>query len=177
VVDEDGETVRRVLGGDLDAFEGIVRRWQGPLYRLAWRFARDESVAEEMVQIALIRVYRALGTWRAESAFSTWLFAVATNSFRSTLRRLGPPAAPIEDAWDAPAPAGLLAGSGRDEVVRHAVIKLPPKYRDAILLFYFHDRSVEETAAVLGVPAGTVKARLHRGRKLLERTLARWLKP
>jgi RNA polymerase sigma-70 factor (ECF subfamily) len=83
----DQSDVERVLAGDIAAFEGIVRRWQGPLVNLAYRFCRDRERAEEMAQEVFLRAYRSLSQWRREAAFSTWLFALATNLYCSELRR------------------------------------------------------------------------------------------
>lgn len=85
---EDQAAVERVLAGDASAFEAIVRRWQGPLVNLAYRFCWDRGRAEEMAQEAFLRVYRSLEKWRGEGAFSTWLFAVATNLYCTELRRI-----------------------------------------------------------------------------------------
>src|SRR5689334_23797173 len=79
--DTDQADVEKVLAGDIAAFENIVRRWQGPLINLAYRFCRDRGRAEDMAQDAFLRAYRALGAWRQDAAFSTWLFALATNLF------------------------------------------------------------------------------------------------
>ena len=85
---EDEAAVEKVLAGDTSAFEKIVDRWQGPLVNLAYRFCRDHSRAEEMAQEAFLRAYRSLDGWRREATFSTWLFALATNVYRSELRRI-----------------------------------------------------------------------------------------
>jgi RNA polymerase sigma-70 factor (ECF subfamily) len=70
--DADLADVARVLDGDVQAFEGIVRRWQGPLINMAWRYCRDRSRAEDMAQEAFVRAWRGLSHWRRESSFSTW---------------------------------------------------------------------------------------------------------
>ena len=80
--DADQADVEKVLAGDIDAFENIVRRWQGPLINLAYRFCRDRGRAEDMAQNAFLRAFRALEGWRKDAAFSTWLFALATNLYR-----------------------------------------------------------------------------------------------
>src|SRR5208337_2002705 len=85
---DDQADVERVLAGDISAFEGIVRRWQTPLVNLAYRFCRDRGRAEDMAQEAFLRAFRALGQWRKDAAFSTWLFALATNLYRSELKRI-----------------------------------------------------------------------------------------
>src|ERR1700691_5680609 len=77
--DEDRAVIASVLAGDTAAFAVLVRRWQGPLVNMAWRYCRDRGRAEEMAQEAFLRAYRNLAQWRGESAFSTWLFALAAN--------------------------------------------------------------------------------------------------
>jgi len=79
--EEDLADVGRVLGGEVEAFEGIVRRWQGPLVNMAWRYCRDRGRAEEMAQEAFLRAWRGLAGWRRESSFSTWLFALRLTCF------------------------------------------------------------------------------------------------
>src|SRR5678815_6109197 len=85
---EDQEDVERVLAGDISAFERIVLRWQKPLVNLAYRFCRDRSRAEDMAQEAFLRAFRGLKGWRRDAAFSSWLFAIATNFYRSEMRRI-----------------------------------------------------------------------------------------
>ena len=174
--DEDREIVRKVLAGDADAFGRIVARWQGPLVSLAYRFARDHGRAEDLAQDAFLRVYRTLGSWREDSAFSTWLFALALNLFRTELRRIPPRTVSIDDVGelrDGRSATNAVDDSDRDRALRAAVAALPAKYRDAMTVFYFHRSDVAVTAKTLGVPEGTVKARLHRGRELLRRKLSR----
>jgi len=84
--DEDTAAVRLVVAGDVAAFDGIVKRWQGRLVTLAWRFCRDRTMAEDMAQEAFVRAFRALHTFRGDAAFSTWLTAIAMNTYRSCLR-------------------------------------------------------------------------------------------
>ena len=173
---EDEADVEKVLAGEVSAFESIVRRWQGPLVNLAYRFCRDSSRAEEMAQDAFLRAYRGLGQWRKEAAFSTWLFAVATNLYRSQLRRIPAQTISIEDVArvQASSPAdGCLGEADRDRAVRRAVLTLPAKYREAVILFYFHDMDIAAAARSLALPEGTVKARLSRGREILRQKFQR----
>jgi RNA polymerase sigma-70 factor (ECF subfamily) len=167
---EDQSDVEKVLAGDVSAFEGIVCRWQGPLVNLAYRFCHDRGRAEEMAQEAFLRAYRALGQWRKDAAFSTWLFAVATNLYRSELRHIPARTVALDDVaepMDARASDGGLEDRDRDRAVRRAVLALPPKYREALTLYYFHDMDVPAAAKSLSLPEGTVKARLFRGREIL----------
>jgi RNA polymerase sigma-70 factor (ECF subfamily) len=175
---EDRADVERVLRGDVSSFEGIVHRWQGPLINLAWRFCRDRGRAEEMAQEAFLRAYQSLKTWRGEGALSTWLFAVASNLDRTELKRI--PAATtrleaIAEPKDSRAIDGGLEEKNRDQIVRRAVLALPAKYRDAIVLFYFNEMDLAAAARSLSLPEGTLKVRLFRAREILRRKLLRGL--
>jgi RNA polymerase sigma-70 factor (ECF subfamily) len=170
---EDLTDVERVLAGEINAFESIVRRWQSPLVNLAYRFCRDRGRAEDMAQEAFLRAYRALGSWRRDAAFSTWLFALATNLYRTELRRIPVGSVPLSDIHAAAEPRGGLEEADRDRFVRRAVFALPAKYREALTLFYFHDMDVHDAARSLALPEGTVKARLSRGREILRGKLSR----
>lgn len=173
--DDDGASARRVLGGDVDAFEGIVERWQGPLINLAYRYCRNRGEAEELAQEAFIKVFKGLGKWRQDSRFSTWLCAVAANHYRSAMRRRRPVWADIETI-ERLVPAGDRAQevdeASQAEAIRRAVATLPLKYRDVTVLYYFHDDDLAETSRIMSLPSGTVKARLHRARKMLETKLS-----
>ncbi len=175
---DDQSAVDRVLAGDISAFEEIVGRWQSPLVNLAYRFCRDRGRAEEMAQEAFLRAYRGLKQWRKEAAFSTWLFALATNFYRSELRRIPVRTVSLNDVAepvDPRAAAGRLEDDDRDLAVRRAVFALPAKYREALILFYFHDMDVPAAARSLGLPEGTFKARLFRGREILRGKLPQLL--
>lgn len=175
---EDQAVVDRVLAGDTSAFEDLVRRWQTPLINLAYRFCRDRGRAEEMSQEAFLRAYRSLHRWRREAAFSTWLFALATNLYCSELRRIPMKTVCLDDVAE-PRDSRTIDGGLEDEdqgrAVRRAVFTLPDKYREALILFYFHDMDVSSAAQSLALPEGTVKARLSRGREMLRSKLSRRL--
>ena len=169
--DRDSADVARVLAGDVGAFEGIVRRWQGPLVNMAWRYCRDRGRAEEMAQDALIRAWRGLASWRSESSFSTWLFSIAANVYRTELKRF-PTALPLEEAAEPATPASQadeFEDRRQREALRRAVLALPHRYREPVVLFYFHEMDVGMAARTMGLPEGTVKARLARGRDLLRK--------
>ncbi len=169
---DDQDDVARVLAGDTAAFAGIVKRWQGPLIHLAYRFVRDRSRAEDMAQEAFLRAFRNLSSWRRESAFSTWLFALATNVYRTELRRHPQVTIPLDELLHAPADQALGAEAllqvrGREATVQAAVQSLPARYRDVLVLYYFHEMDVTAAAVSLSLPEGTVKAHLFRARALL----------
>jgi RNA polymerase sigma-70 factor (ECF subfamily) len=172
LADPDLADIDRVLAGDVQAFEGIVRRWQGPLINMAWRYCRDRDRAEELAQDAFVRAWRGLGQWRRESSFSTWLFALAANVFRSDLKRFPAVTVPLDDS---PEPSGQASQHNTLQkelshgVVRSAVLALPLRYREPVVLFYFHEMDVAAAARTMGLPEGTMKARLSRARALLRR--------
>jgi RNA polymerase sigma-70 factor (ECF subfamily) len=143
---------------------------------LAFRFCRDRAQAEELAQEAFLKIYRNLGKWRGDATFSTWLFAVATNVCRSWIRRRGLPTIPLEALEVADASPGAdaeLDSRDRQRQVREAVLSLPPRYRDSLILFYFMEMDIRSAAAVLEVAEGTLKAQLHRARKKLAAHLPR----
>jgi len=172
--DEDLKDVRSVLEGDLLAFENIVRRWQKPLINLAFRFCRNRDRAEEMAQDAFVQIYRNLNKFRADAAFSTWLFAVSLNLYRSSMRHRPEPEESIDSLLEfagGELPHLRLEQEERDELIRRAVAALPLRYRDAMIVFYFRELDLKETAAILGVSEGTAKSWLHRGREMLRTKL------
>jgi RNA polymerase sigma-70 factor (ECF subfamily) len=170
--DQDAADVARVLAGDAAAFAGIVSRWQGPLVNMAWRYCRDRGHAEEMAQEAFVRTWRGLKSWRQESSFSTWLFALAANVFRSHLKQRPAMDLPMDEIAE-PASAArqhdALEEQRRDEAVRRAVLALPLRYREPVILYYFHEMDLGQAARTMGTPEGTIKARLSRARDLLRR--------
>ena len=169
---DDAADVARVLAGDNTAFSGIVQRWQGRLVNLAWRFCRDRMMAEDLAQEAFVKAFRALHTFRGDSAFSTWLTAIAMNTYRSHLRDRPPHVSDFDAARAVTHEPDAYAGlhdRERADMLRQAVLTLAARYRDPIVLYYFQEMDLTETARVLAIPEGTLKARLHRGRELLRR--------
>jgi RNA polymerase sigma-70 factor (ECF subfamily) len=173
---EDQADIEKVLSGDISAFEGIVRRWQRPLINLAYRFCHDRGRAEEMAQEAFLRVFRKLHLWRRDAVFSSWLFSLATNLYRSQLRRIPVRTVPLDDVPEPTASSRNDEGVEDEEterVVRQAVSALPAKYRDAVTVYYFHGMDLSTAAESLGLSEGTLKSRLFRGREILRSKLPR----
>jgi RNA polymerase sigma-70 factor (ECF subfamily) len=117
-----------------------------------------------------------LGQWRRDSSFSTWLFALAANVYRSELKRFPTETLPLEAA---PEPAVLatqhseLAAQLSHDAVHRAVLALPLRYREPVVLFYFHEMDLAAAARTMGMPEGTLKARLSRARTLLRQRFPR----
>ncbi len=129
-----------------------------------------------MAQTAFLRAFRHLGQWRDEARFSTWLFALAANVYRTELRRHPATMLSLDEIAEIAAPATVgkqLQDEEWAQSIRYAVQALPEKYRDAVVLFYFQDQDVSSTALTLGIPEGTVKTRLSRGRDLLRKKFLR----
>jgi RNA polymerase sigma-70 factor (ECF subfamily) len=173
--DRDNHDAALAAAGDTEAFARLVARWQDRMLGLAWRFCRDRTTAEDMAQDAFVRAFRALPRFRADAAFGTWLTAIALNTYRTALRDRPPvPVVPLLASHAPVGAAGQTDGVAQREmaeIVRAQVLRLPDRYRTAMVLYYFQEQNVAETARILGVRVGTLKGRLHRGRQLLERRL------
>ena len=173
--DRDKADAALAAAGDAEAFARLVARWQDRMLGLAWRFCRDRTMAEDMAQDAFVRAFRALPRYRSEAAFGTWLTAIALNTYRNALRDRPP--VPVVPLLVAHAPASAadqahgLERRQQAELVRAQVLRLPDRYRTAMVLYHFQEQDVAETARILGLREGTLKGRLYRGRQLLERRL------
>lgn len=175
-----GETEKELLGrclaGDTAAFGGVVDAYQDRLYSFALRLLKDPAAAEEAAQSAFVKAYSALSSYNPAQPFAPWLFRIAHNAAMDALRAGGRTVSmDTEDFPDLPDGA-----KGVDEAVGDALdaerieallASLPEIYAAALLLQYKEDMGPAEIARVMGVPEGTVKARLFRGRELLKAKL------
>ena len=174
----DAHLISKHLQGDRQASQALVERYQDLVYSLAWRMLGDGEEARDAAQEVFLSALEALPRFRGESAFSTWLYRIAANTCitRSKLRRQRRTReVPAED-WDPPdehSPSSLeLVEQGqRDHLLHQAVAELPEPYRLVIVLHYFQELTGAQVAQVLKVPEGTVKARLFRAQRLLQRKL------
>jgi RNA polymerase sigma-70 factor, ECF subfamily len=167
------DLVARAQGGDETAFRALVVLHQDRAYGLALRITRSPADAEEVAQDAFVRAWSALPRFRGESSFGTWLHRiVARRALDRTeeLKRRGGRELHVVDEAGLPEPAagGRDAGDTlRDRAVRRLVAALPGAQRMAVTLYYYEDRSVEQVAAILGMPENTVKTHLSRARTAL----------
>lgn len=161
--------------GDVDAFEVLVRRHEGRVYRVALRLLGSDADAQDATQETFVRAWRGLGRFRGESAISTWLFRIVTNRCLNVIvaRR------PVEGLdLDLPLvggdPAEIAEQRERFAAVARSVVSLPPEQRAALVLRDFEGLSYEEVAAALGVSVAAVKGRIHRARLGVLRETAAW---
>jgi RNA polymerase sigma-70 factor, ECF subfamily len=177
VPDDDAELVRRAAAGDPAAFGALVERHERRIYTLCLRMVGNAADASDAAQDAFLTAFRKLGSFRGDAAFTTWLHRIAVNASYDLLRKrsrapllAGPDAdAPREWVAAVPDPADDAAG---DVDVRRALAAVAEEFRAALVLHDVQDLPVQEVADILGIPVGTVKSRLHRGRIALARALA-----
>jgi RNA polymerase sigma-70 factor (ECF subfamily) len=174
---DDHELVRRARTGDADAFEELVRRHAGPIYRLLVRLLGDPTAAEDVTQETFIGAWRSLPRFRGEAKFSTWLFRIAVNKgntflSREARRRLVPLHEAAGHVPDLGAePFQLVAGRQMHAELERWIAELPASYRAAVVLRDIEGLANEEAAAALGIGVRNFKSRLHRGRMTLRRRL------
>lgn len=174
---DETQLVARARRGDADAYEELVRAYQGIALRTAYLFAGNAADAEEAAQDGFVKAYRALWRFRPGAPFKPWLLRIVANEARNRRRAAGRRAAlalratqePSGEA--APSPEAALLGVERREELAAALARLSGSDREAIACRYFLDLSEAETAAALGVRTGTVKSRLSRALERLRAEL------
>jgi RNA polymerase sigma-70 factor (ECF subfamily) len=167
--------VRRAQDGDVAAFEQLYREHVGRVFALCLRLAGDASLAEELAQEAFVRAWQKLGSFRGESAFSSWLYTLTVNtalSERRSRRRRTSRVVATDDlsAFDQP---GRPPGPEQGFDLERALAALPPGARAVLVLHDVEGYKHHEIAEMTGIAAGTSKAQLHRARRLLREALAR----
>jgi len=174
--------VARAQAGDVTAFEALVAAHLGQVRRYARAFEAREADADDLAQEALLKVHRCLRQFRHQSSFSTWLFAVVRTTFLDALkgrarrergleRALGPADAEAPSGA-LPADEGLARAEERDRLWR-ALREVSAEFRSAVMLYDLEGHTYDEVAAIEGVPVGTIRSRLSRGREQLRRALER----
>lgn len=166
----DARLVDEARQGDHAAFTTLLRRHDDQMRALAWSVLRDRSAMDDVLQDAYLKAYRNLDRFRGESRFSTWLHRIVYRACLDHLRRrrevIG-----LVDADDLPGPARPQADVDERLAVAQAIATLDPETAAALLLVDRDGHSYEEAGFVLGIPAGTVASRLHRGRRALRAVL------
>jgi RNA polymerase sigma-70 factor (ECF subfamily) len=183
--------VRRAQAGDRAALSELVQSQQTYVYSIAMSLMHNPADAADMTQEAFVRLMRSLGTYRAETKFTTWLYRLVTNICLDGLRRRGRPIDSLDepsstqggddgqtagerladsDRWTQPEAEVELQESATE--VRTALQRLPAQQRLALTLHYFEDLRYEDIAEVMGLPLNTVKSHIRRGKERLALTLS-----
>jgi len=184
----DEELVARSKTGDIDSFNQLVKRWERPIFALAYRTLGREEDARDVTQETFLRAFRALSGFKGDAKFSSWLYRIALNLCRDWIRKerrtplvavpegveveqLAAERGPVESVEDLAARAEL----GRE--VARAMEYLPTEQRQAIILKEYHGLTFQEIADLMKCPLSTVKTRVYQGLSTLRKQLGAQLTP
>jgi RNA polymerase sigma-70 factor (ECF subfamily) len=172
----DPALVQAIAQGDKQALQVLFARHNVRVFRFVLRFLNDEAMAEDMVSEVFFDVWRQAGRFECRSQVSTWLMSIARNKALSILRRRQTEALDeevaefIEDTADNAEVS--LQKKEQSGILRECLTQLSPAHREIIDLVYYHDKSIEEVAVIIGVPQNTVKTRMFYARKRIAELLA-----
>jgi len=173
--------VKQARAGDPDAWDALFRRYQLPLYAYVQELVRDEQASLDIVQETFINAARYFASLRDDAKFGSWLFGIAR---QKVIQRWRKPdrTAPLEELHgcdpfeDEDSPSDWLIRQEEEAAFMKQLDQLPVAQRDVLLLHFLEDFQLEEIAGITGVPVGTVKSRIHHGKRAL-RELLKEMKP
>jgi RNA polymerase sigma-70 factor (ECF subfamily) len=183
-INSDADLARLAAAGDESAFEDLVNKYSRPIIDYCRRLVGNPTVAEDLAQEAFVKFYMGLSSYDPARPLSPFLYRIAHNHCLDWLRKKKVPTVPLvweaegEEPREVDAPDRTLAPdelAGRHEVqeaIDEALASLPPTYRGALIMRFREGMTYEDIAAALDMPLGTVKARIHRGRKMLQQKLS-----
>ncbi|MHC4841903.1 MAG: RNA polymerase sigma factor [Planctomycetota bacterium] len=187
LIEPDGELIRRIANGDHDAFRTLFDRHYRLAYSVIYKHIGVQNIAEDLVQEAFLRVYKAAPRYEAKAKFSTWFYTVVTNlclnykrdRARDRLRLVSGSGEDGENLLEQLAQSvehnfERMEQSERAEVIRVAIHELPEKQRMALILSRYEDKSYEEVAAILEITVPAVKSLTSRARATLKEKLRPW---
>lgn len=186
----DLEIVKRVQAGDIEAYNILVLRYQHKAVKVAYDYVHNYVDANDVAQEAFIRAYRAIGSFRGESAFYTWLFRIVANAAKSFLEQnqkhrysmdVDDPEFDHEHdingaLTNIESPDTLIESEELQNVISKAFSELPEDLRRAITLREINNKSYEEIATMTGAPIGTVRSRIFRARQMIEEKIVQFSK-
>jgi RNA polymerase sigma-70 factor, ECF subfamily len=182
--------ISAILAGDTELYYGLIRPYELSVYRIALSLMKNKSDAEDVAQETFLKAFRSLEDFRGQAKFSTWLISITLNEARSCLRRQSTrrmeslDELPREGGRLRPAllkdwrevPSEALERRELRKMLRQAIDKLSPIYREVLLMRAVEEFSIEETSAALTISISSVKVRLHRARIMLQKEVAPKLK-
>lgn len=181
----DQELVKRVQAGDKRSFDLLVLKYQHKIVKLVSRFVRDPMEAQDVTQEAFIKAYRAIGSFRGDSAFYTWMYRIATNSAKNYLvsQSRRPPAIGVEASEaeqyaidtrlkEQTTPESMVMTEELKQVIFKTIEGLPNELKEAITLREMECMSYEDIALVMDCPVGTVRSRIFRARDAIDRKIS-----
>ena len=190
--DPEWQTVQKVQAGQVESFEILVKNHEKPVFNFLCQFLGDYHDAEEVAQEVFLAAYRSISQFRGESRFSTWLFRIAVNQAKNRKKRIAlffkrHVSADFNESDDPSGPVAQIADPKADPekrrsqkeiqtLVQKEIQKMKPDEAAIILLHDLEERTYDEIAAILDIPAGTAKSRLHRARGALKERLAPYFK-
>ena len=183
--DEDRETIKKVLEGDFDAFEQLVDKYEGRIFRHLRKMVKDSQLAEDLLQDTFLNAYKGLEKFTGASSFSTWLFRIATNNALMFLRKKRPETLEYDDEIGTDleysgmtvssdfinTPLDLLLSQEGRKKIEEAIEDLPLMYRTVIILRDVEGFSLEEVSKIMDSTVAAVKSRLHRARHAVRESL------
>ena len=182
--DEENVKISKALAGDQKAYQYLVEKHRPAIFHIVNRMVRNNEAAHDLVQETFMKAFASLSSYRSEYRFSTWLYKIAANSSIDFLRKkrikmlsldrqmeTRDGTLEIEVADYSYHPGRDLERKEQRFSIEEAIDSLPKKYQEVIVYRHKDDKSYEEIADLLGVPVGTVKARIFRARELLKKKL------
>jgi RNA polymerase sigma-70 factor (ECF subfamily) len=172
----DAALIQSIAAGDKQAMQILFARYKVRLFRFLLRFVGDKSAAEDLVSEVFLDVRRQAGRFRGQSQVSTWLLAITRNKALSALWRRSTQeldedaVGVIEDPQDNP--EVTMQNRQKIEILPNCLAQLSPAHREIIDLVYYHERSIDEVAEIVGVPQNTVKTRMFYARKRIAELMA-----
>lgn len=181
----DTDLVARAAVGEGDCFDQLVERYHRQIANFVFRMVGNYETALDLTQEVFIKVYSSLGRYNPEFKFSTWIYKIASNTAIDYLRKQSVSVSPLymvsgdDEEFELPIPAKgpsperALERSERSAQIEEAISKLPPRYRELIVLRHVSELSYDEIAEVTSLPLGTVKNRIFRAREAMRKHLVR----
>ncbi|MBO3697475.1 RNA polymerase sigma factor [Roseivirga sp. E12] len=179
---DDQSLVKSVLGGNQQAFEFLIRKYEKLVFHMIHKLTREEVMVEELAQDVFMKVYEKLPGFRFDSKLSTWIGTIAYRHTINVLKKTSKMTyKSLEEAneeqffKEKTTPADILEASSVSQFVQKNIDKLPAHYRNVLYLYHIEEMSYPEIVEITGMPEGTVKNYLFRARKLLKEELSKYM--